>query len=304
MTVPARCRDNHNPPEGEFLTEATEYPGVAFEPVAEGQTTFGGEPREGDSMVDEEVKVEEQKAEGAETPESTGAEDAKAEAKEADPQPAAHNFDKGLSRVQRDVKANRREMAELRELITTTLANKAESAPTEAVESAVEDFLAGKDADDVASVADIRALVRQLGSQAKGGLDEAAIVKAVQAATEPLLKAKADADERTYWAEFYRDHPELDKDTVQQLWEEAADKGEQRGRSDADHRLATDIYFDELVKSKERSLKRQGKTLSTKSPSSSEGTQIAKKGASTQKASADKPSMDDIYRSADADGRL
>jgi len=253
-------------------------------------------------MADDAVQVEEQEAEGAETPEQQPKGDA--ETKESERQSPAHNFDKGLSKLQRDFKASRRQLDELTELVRTSLASKTEPAREAGVEDAVDKFLDGRDADDVPTVADMRALVKQLGSQARGGADEATIAKAVQQAMEPLLKAKTDADERSYWAEFYRDHPTLDKDAVQRLWDEAAERGERRGQSDSDRQLATEIYFDELVSREEKRLKRQAKTPSTQSPTSSEGTQIAKEGASTQKAPADKPSKDTLYRALDVDGRL
>jgi len=218
----------------------------------------------------------------------------------AEEQPKGHDFDKGLSKLQSRQKKYERETNDKLTQILDRLDKKAEPTQTETkAADAIDQFLEGRDPDDVPTVRDMLTLMKQVDK----GQDSTAIAKAVQETMAPLLKAKEEADQKAYWAHFYRQHPELDEDAAAELWAEASEMAEEDGGSQSEREAAARAHFKHLVKSKERSLKRQ-KTPSTKSPTSPDGTQVEKEGASTAAAPEQKQSRDAMYRNLDKAGRL
>ena len=213
-----------------------------------------------------------------------------------------HDFNKGLSRLQSRQKKYEKSTDDKLSRILDRLEQKAEPTQTESkAADALDKYLEGRDPDDVPTVRDMMTLMQQVGGNR--GPDGTAIAKAVQEAVAPLIKAKEESDQKAYWAQFYRQHPDLDEDTTTELWSEAGEMAEEDGGSQSEREAAARAHFKHLVKSKERSLKRQ-KTPSTKSPTSPDGTQVEKAGASTAAAPESKRSMEDLYRAADSEGKL
>ena len=219
------------------------------------------------------------------------------------PKSKPHNFDKGLSKLQQKLsQLEKRTEEKLGELLDKFDSKANPTSAESNAASKVEDFLEGRDPDDVPSMGDIQKLVQAVQSSNKGP-DSTAIAKAVQEAVQPLLMAKQKSDEDAYWAKFFQAHPTLDQPMVDELWGEAAEMADDDGGSDAAIEAATKAHFRHLVKSKERSLKRKkADTLSTDSPSSPDGATSVDNGARTP-SDVSKSRMQ-LYADADPDGRL
>ncbi len=246
--------------------------------------------KEQDAQAEEEPKAEE-------TPTET-------ENQEEAPKQPAHNFDKGLSNVQRDLRASRREMAELKQMFQDSLNAKAEPAVQAKVEAAVDGFLKDRETDDVLNVSDAQNLLKEIKALGRGsGLDAAAVEGIVSKALGPLLESKSKADEMQFWVDTERDTgiPIVD---ARRIWEEAADKGAEQFQSKDGRYSATKTHFDYAIAAEQRRRKR-ATSPSTESPTSSKGTQTVKNGADATTGSVkDKPTMDELYRALDPNGQL
>lgn len=247
-------------------------------------------------MADEKVKeqdAQEQKPEVKEP--ETKPEAEPAEAAEPEPAPKGHDFDKGLSKVQRKFNDFQREtQATLKRIM-----DKLESQPSSATESKaaeqIVDFMAGRDPNDVPSIGDFQKLMQEVSKLGRGP-DANSIKEAVSELIAPLMADKKKAEDEAQWAKFFQAHPTIDQDAVNELWAEATEMAEEDGGSDVAIEAATKAHFKHLVKSKERSLKRSPTTASTKSPTSPDGTQTIKPGASTTAQPPGKRGLDDLYR--------
>jgi len=222
------------------------------------------------------------------------------------PKQKPHDFDKGLSKVQQKFNTFQRETNDTLKSILAKLDSNTQ--PTKAEANAVdeiEDFLSGRDPDDVPSMKDFSRLM-QVVAKATKGPDVAAVTKAVRDELEPLLETARKGKEEVYWSKFFGQHPTLDQPMVNELWSKAADMADEGGaESDQAVEAATRAHFQHLVASKERSLKRTTEKGSTASPKSTQGAKTIHDGASaTTPTESGKKTREDMYRDLDSDGKL